>query len=95
MMIPILPMQIFREMITALFGFGLFVNALLFIPQIMKLHKTKNAQDVSKITFVGFCFMQISAILYGAIHHDMILMAGYGLSLLTCLIATVLIFRYS
>lgn len=78
-----------------IFGAGLFMNALLFVPQIIKLYRTKNSKDVSKITFVGFCLMQASAIAYGYFHDDPVLLFGYVLSLVTCGITTVLIFKYS
>jgi MtN3 and saliva related transmembrane protein len=77
------------------FGMSLFVNALLFIPQMIKLRKLRNSKDFSKITFVGFCMMQALAICYGLIHHDRILMFGYGCSLMTCGYVTFLIFSYS
>ncbi len=78
-----------------LFSAGLFLNALLFIPQIIKLHRTRDAGDVSKITFTGFCLMQLSAVAYGYLHHDWILVIGYALSLLSCGLTTILIFYYS
>ena len=80
--------------IDAFFGISLFVNASLFIPQAARLIKKKDSQDLSLITFVGFCITQIAAIAYGYLHHDYILMIGYALSLLTCGVVTVLIVHY-
>jgi uncharacterized protein with PQ loop repeat len=87
-------MNLLEPAIDFLFGFGLFINALLFIPQIIRLYRIKNSKDLSKITFIGFCFMQLSAILYGYLHHDWVITIGYGLSLITCGWTTILIIRY-
>jgi MtN3 and saliva related transmembrane protein len=81
-------------LINTAFGLSLFVNALLFVPQIIRLRKTQNSKDCSKITFMGFSCMQILAILYGMIHGDTLIMLGYGCSLLTCGYVTVLLFKY-
>ena len=88
-------MDILKLSIAFIFGASLFLNALLFVPQAIKLYRTKNAKDLSKITFVGFCFMQLSAVAYGIMNHDMILVIGYALSFCACLIVTVLLFKYS
>jgi MtN3 and saliva related transmembrane protein len=92
-------MEIFMDMLKVvvdfIFGAGLFVNALLFIPQIIKLYKTKDSKDLSKITFVGFCLTQASAIVYGYFHQDKILMIGYAFSLIMCGTVTLLSFMYS
>lgn len=88
-------MQALRLIIDFIFGFGLFINAMLFIPQAIKLYKSKDSKELSKITFAGFCLIQIAAILYGAIHHDKLLLFGYALSLITCGTVTILSFKYS
>jgi MtN3 and saliva related transmembrane protein len=84
-----------RIVVDFMFGISLFVNALLFIPQAINLYRSKNADTLSKITFIGFCFMQLSAILYGLLAHDFILISGYTLSFITCFTVTILIFKYS
>jgi MtN3 and saliva related transmembrane protein len=88
-------MNLIEPVVDFVFGLGLFINALLFIPQVIKLYRTKDAGDLSKITFVGFCLTQIAAICYGYLHSDWILMIGYCLSLMTCGLVTILIFKYS
>ncbi len=85
----------FDSLINFFFGVSLFFNAMLFVPQIIKLIRMKDARDFSKITFVGFCLMQLCAILYGVVHHDFVLVVGYSLSLLTCGTVTILIFKFS
>jgi uncharacterized protein with PQ loop repeat len=87
-------MNTIEMIVDFLFGAGLFINALLFIPQILKLYHTKNSKDISKITFVGFCLIQFSAITYGYFHQDRILMIGYIFSLLMCGTVTFLSFKY-
>lgn len=88
-------MYIIKTLVDFFFGVGLFINAMLFIPQALRLYRTKNAKELSKITFVGFCLMQFSAVMYGLMHQNMILVIGYALSLLTCSMVTVLIFKYT
>lgn len=88
-------MQFIEHLISFLFGLGLFVNAFLFIPQGIKLYRTKDAKDLSKITFVGFCIIQLLAILYGLIHNDWVLVIGYGASIVTCGTVTVMSFIYT
>ena len=87
-------MEIILYSVNILFSLGLFINAMLFIPQMLKLYRSKDSKELSKIMFVGFCFMQLSAILYGILHHDWILTVGYSLALLTCGSVTFLIYRY-
>ena len=80
--------QMWLYIINTLFGIGLFVNALLFLPQAFRLLKVKNSADISLITFFGFCITQFLAIVYGYLHNDLILMIGYIFSLLTCAYVT-------
>jgi uncharacterized protein with PQ loop repeat len=40
--------------IEVVFGLGIFINAILFIPQAMKIYRTKNAAGVSIAIFAGF-----------------------------------------
>ncbi len=81
-------MDWFTRFIDFVFGVGLLINALLFIPQALRIWKAKDAKELSLITFVGFCLTQLSAIIYGYLHHDYILMYGFSFALLTCGIVT-------
>lgn len=78
----------FVILVNTLFGLGLFVNGLLFLPQAVRIVHQGNAKDISLITFIGFCITQLLAIIYGYLHHDYILMAGYIFALITCGIVT-------
>lgn len=88
-------MNLIKGFIFFAFGISLLLNALLFVPQIIKIYKEKTAAGFSKTTFVGFCTTQLIAIIYGCFTHDWILAAGYGVALLTCGTVTILIFIYS
>ncbi len=77
-------MDWFTKVIDFIFGVALFINAMLFVPQAMRIWKAKDSNELSLITFFGFCLIQLSAIAYGYIHHDIILICGFLLSLLTC-----------
>jgi len=77
--------------IETVFSLGLFINAILFIPQIFRLLKTKNSKSFSLTTFSGFCFIQIFTMLHGYLNKDNLLFYGTGLSLITCGIVTYLI----
>lgn len=90
----ILSNLLFERIITGCFALGMFFNALLFIPQAVRLIKTKSAKNVSLFTFTGFCLTQIFAVLYGYINQDKVLMLGYLLSLFTCGTVTGLIVVY-
>lgn len=72
----------------------MFVNAMLFLPQAIKIYKTKNVQGLSWITFFGFNLIQIFTILHACIHSDYALMFGFMLSFVTCGIVAFLIFFY-
>lgn len=80
--------------IETVFAFGLFVNAALFIPQILELYRVKSSKSLSITTFLGFNIIQIFTILHAYIHGDNILLLGNLLSLITCGTVTVLIIVY-
>lgn len=87
-------MHWFRLIIESIFSIALFINAALFIPQALKILKTRSSKDVSLVTFAGFCFIQIATIAYGFLKGDMILIVGYLLSLLACGLVVILILTY-
>jgi MtN3 and saliva related transmembrane protein len=83
-----------QDLVSWLFGISLFVNAMLFLPQLFRLFKQKESKDISLTTFGGFCVMQAIAVLYGYFKHDFILVWGYLISLLACGSVTFLICFY-
>jgi MtN3 and saliva related transmembrane protein len=86
--------MLLKYFIEIVFSVGLFINALLFIPQIIRLYKTKNAQGVSLLTFAGFNVIQLFTILHAYLHKDYLLMIGFLLSIITCGTVTLLILLY-
>lgn len=81
-------------LIEIIFGLGLFLNAALFIPQIIKLYKTKNVQGFSLLTFAGFNLIQLFTLLHGYLHQAYLLMFGYVLSLIACATVSTMIICY-
>ena len=57
--------EVLKELVEISFSISLFINALLFVPQIIKLWQTKEAKDLSLLTFAGFNLIQILAVLHG------------------------------
>lgn len=84
----------FFTVINTLFGLGLFVNGLLFLPQAFRIVHQGDSKDISLTTFIGFCITQLLAVIYGYLHHDYILMFGYIFALITCGIVTGLAIFY-
>lgn len=80
--------------IEFVFSIGLFINAILYIPQIIRLYKTKHANDVSLLTFAGFNIISIFIFLHAFIRNDTLLMLGYAFTLITNTTVTVLIIWY-
>ncbi|MDR3306299.1 MAG: hypothetical protein LBS61_01280 [Endomicrobium sp.] len=76
------------------FGLGMFINAVLFTPQIVSLFKTKNSKGLSLTTFIGFNIIQIFSLLHGYIYNDYVFMFGMLLSLMLCGCVTFLIILY-
>jgi len=69
---------------SAFFSMALLINALLFIPQAIKIWREQTARGVSLITFLGFWIIQLVIVIHGIIKHDYLLALGYLLSMLTC-----------
>jgi MtN3 and saliva related transmembrane protein len=84
----------FATCIKFLFSISFIANAGFFIPQIIKLYKTKNASGVSLPMFLGFNAIQLVSVLYGYTKGDFILMGGFSLSLIACGLVSILIFIY-
>jgi len=87
-------MELAKVMIEGICGVTLFMNALLFISQAIKIFKSKSTQGISLITFLGFLIIQLSVVLHGILHHDPILVVGYLLSMVTCGVVVILFYYY-
>jgi MtN3 and saliva related transmembrane protein len=73
-----------KEFVAIIFGFGLFCNAMLFVPQVIAVWRKKTDQGISLITFAGFSILQVIAIIHGLYEHDLSLTLGMAASLLSC-----------
>ncbi|MDZ7289624.1 MAG: PQ-loop domain-containing transporter [candidate division KSB1 bacterium] len=83
-----------KQIVAYLFGTGLMVNAALFVPQAVKIFKTKSARDVSRLTFAGFNVLQLIGILHGYLQGDPYLLSGMVASFLCCGAVTILALIY-
>jgi uncharacterized protein with PQ loop repeat len=88
-------MWIATVVIDLTFSLALFINALLFIPQAIKIYKNKSSEGISLSTFAGFLLIQLATVLYGIIHQDWILAFGYLLSMATCGAVVILTLFYN
>lgn len=84
-----------KAVISAIFGFGLIINAGLFVPQAWHLWKAKRADGISIPSFLGFCAIQFVGALDGYYQNDHALLIGMTVTLLTCGTATGLAIYYS
>ena len=66
-----------------------------FVPQIVKMHKTRSAEDVSGLTLIQFSIGIALWILYGIHLNDFIIIGANSISLATVLILLVLYLRLS
>jgi MtN3 and saliva related transmembrane protein len=82
------------NIVEIIFSLSLLLNALLFIPQALRIFKVKSASGLSLLTFAGFNFIQLATVCHAYLTKDWILFFGYLLSLITCGIVTFLIVRY-
>lgn len=73
-----------REVVTFFFGLGFVFNASLFIPQAIRIIRTKSANNISLITFIGFNIIQLNSVIYGYYQNDLILMYGSLISFVAC-----------
>lgn len=86
--------MLIRSIIEVIFSLGLFINAALFVPQIIKLYRKKDSSELSILTFSGFNLIQLSTLFHAYFLHDYLLMIGMILSLITCGSVTSLILFY-
>jgi MtN3 and saliva related transmembrane protein len=83
------------DIVNFMFGCSLFFNALVFIPQAIKIFKAKSSGELSFCTFFGFNIMQLLTVWHGYLEQDYTLMIGFLLSFITCGMVTILIIFYS
>jgi len=79
-----------KETVAWIFGFGMLVNAALFVPQAWRIWQQKNAQGISIVSFAGFNALQALGALHGYLQGDRALMTGMLATLVTCGAVTIL-----
>ena len=87
-------MSLVSTVIEVVFSAAMFINAALFVPQIIQLVRAKQSEGLSLLTFFGFNVIQVFTILHGYLYHDRLLMIGMGGSFITCGCVTILIWKY-
>jgi MtN3 and saliva related transmembrane protein len=88
-------MEVFWRLFTEIgFSLSLTANALLFVPQAIKLYRAKSAKGVSFLTFFGFNIIQIFAGLHAYFANDGILLVGNIFALITCGVVAALAYLY-
>lgn len=65
-----------------------------FVPQIIKMLKTRSARDVSIGTFLQFFIGVALWVLYGVYRHDSIIIYANSVTLITLTLAITLYFRF-
>lgn len=83
-----------KNIIEFIFASALFFNAVIFIPQAIKIWKEKTAKGVSLWTFLGFLITQLAIVLHGIIAKDYTLVAGYLFAMFTCGMVVILVLIY-
>jgi len=83
-----------KDIVAVIFGFGLFVNACIFVPQIIQIWRVKSAESISLVTFGGFNVIQSVGAVHGYYQHDWALMFGMIAALMTSGSVTLLAFIY-
>jgi MtN3 and saliva related transmembrane protein len=78
-----------KNFIAILFGLGLVINGLLFVPQAIALWRKKSSEGVSLVTFGGFNLLQAIGILHGFYQQDRSLVLGMTASFLCCSAVTI------
>jgi len=84
-----------REAVAYVFGFGMILNAGLFVPQAIHLWRARTSQGVSILSFAGFNTLQAIGALHGYLQKDRALMIGMLASLMTCGAVTALAIYFS
>ena len=85
---------IVKEVVSVSFDLVLFISGTVFVPQIIRLLRTKKIQGLSLITFIGFFFIQFTSALHGYFVHNIALLIGMIYCMLTCGVVIILLFYY-
>jgi len=83
-----------KDIVAWVFGFGMALNALLFVPQALSIWRTGRTEGVSLVTFGGFNALQALGVLHGVLQRDWSLATGMAVSLVSCGSVTLLTLAY-
>lgn len=78
-------------------GLGLLAGGLTtasFVPQVLKIYKTKSAEDVSLVMFIAFCIGVGLWLTYGIFKQDWAILLTNGVTLLLGLAILVMKIKY-
>jgi MtN3 and saliva related transmembrane protein len=78
-------------------GLGLAAGGLTtasFVPQVLKIYKTKSAEDVSLVMFIAFCIGVGLWLTYGIIKQDWAILLTNGVTLLLGLAILMMKIKY-
>lgn len=88
-------MMVLNKTIGLVFNVALFINALLFIPQSIRILKEKTVKGLSFITFFGLLLIHILILFKGLISEDILLISGAISGILTigCVLMLIMVYR--
>jgi MtN3 and saliva related transmembrane protein len=84
-----------RVLVEVLFSGALLINAVLYVPQAIRLYRTKRSHGLSLFMFAGFSIIQVLTILHAYFEQDWVLLVGYILAFITCGAITLQLILYS
>lgn len=83
-------------MISSIIGLtAAALTSLAFIPQIIKLFKTKSVKDLSPITLGQFTFGVFLWLVYGFMRHDFVIILANSATLLTLVLLWYLCLKFT
>lgn len=83
-----------KLLIFWLYQLVMYGVALSYVPQIVRLYKTKDANELSFITFLGFALLQVISAIHGYYTHNLTLLFSMILCVVFSLILNVQIICY-
>jgi signal transduction histidine kinase/uncharacterized protein with PQ loop repeat len=87
-------MDIIKVYLDYIYGLIFILNAIIFIPQAVKIIQNKSAKDVSLITYAGLFAIQVFFIFHTLQTRNHILLIGFILSLITTAAVLILTVYY-
>ncbi len=87
-------MSTIKLVVDVVFDISLFINAIIYVPQIIKVIRLKESRDLSFITFFGICLLQLIIALHGYFYQDYGLMIGMLAAFVVSCTLTFLLVKY-